>query len=75
MKPAQWPRKVADFERLPFIHAILRGARNGVEGVGILTEYDWLPDGIAADIWDENWILARARWIKEIAPLLKPDKM
>lgn len=67
----QWPWTIAGFEQLSFIDSILRGARDGVDGVGILTRYSWLPDGIdGVDVWGDTWLEARARWIKEIAPLL-----
>jgi len=66
-----WPRDVAGFEQLPFIHSVLRGARDGVDGVGILTDCAWLPEDIdGADAWGDNWIEARSQWIKYVAPLL-----
>jgi hypothetical protein len=71
IKPAPWPRDYERFEALPCIHRILKGARDGVEGVGILTSYDWLPEGVdGTDTWGNTWIEARANWIREIAPLL-----
>jgi hypothetical protein len=86
IKPAPWPRDYARFEALPCIHSILKGARDGVEGVGILTRYDWLPEGVdsgrsstgcqspwvGTDTWGDTWIEARANWIREVAPLLLP---
>lgn len=69
----QWPRSYAGFEALPCIHSILKGAADGVEGVGILTHPEWLPadvDGI--DVWGNTWIEARATWIREIAPMILP---
>jgi hypothetical protein len=67
-----WPRPYACFEAQPFIHSILKGAADGVEGVGILTRHEWLPPDVAdsCDVWGDNWFAARARWIKEVAPLL-----
>jgi len=71
IKVHPWPRDYARFEALPCIRSILKGARDGVEGVGILTSYDWLPEGVdGTDIWGDTWIEARANWIREVAPLL-----
>jgi hypothetical protein len=71
----KWPRDYAGFEALPFIHSILKGAADGVDGVGILTNYEWLPEGIdGTDAWGNTWIEARARWVKEIAPLVLDAK-
>jgi hypothetical protein len=70
----KWPRSYAGFETLPFIHSILKGAADGVEGVGILTNYDWLPEGIdGTDTWGDTWIEARANWIRDVAPRLLPN--
>lgn len=71
MTKQKWPRDYAGFEALPFIHSILKGARDGVDGVGILTNYDWLPEGMdGTDTWGDTWVEARAIWIKNIAPML-----
>jgi hypothetical protein len=66
------PKDYAGFEAQPFIHSILKGAADGVEGVGILTNYEWLPPDMenGADIWGDTWIQARARWCAEIRPYL-----
>jgi hypothetical protein len=70
----KWPRSYAGFETLPFIHSILKGADDGVEGVGILTDYDWLPEDVdGTDTWGDTWIEARAKWIREVAPMLLPN--
>lgn len=67
----KWPRDYAGFEALPCIHSILKGAVDGVVGVGILTSLDWLPEGVdGTDTWGNTWIEARALWIKEVAPML-----
>ena len=66
-----WPRSYAGFEALPCIHSVLKGAADGVDGVGILTNYEWLPEGIdGTDTWGDTWTEARATWIKEVAPNL-----
>jgi hypothetical protein len=76
MTPAtqRYPRSYAGFEALPFIHSILKGAADGVEGVGILTDYDWLPDDVdGTDTWGDTWTEARSKWIRCVAPLLLPQ--
>lgn len=64
-----WPKSYAGFEAMPCIHSILKGAADGCDGVGILSNHSSLPAG-DWDIWGNTWIEARARWIKEVAPHL-----
>jgi len=65
----KWPRSYAGFEALPCIHSVLKGAADGVDGVGILTKPQCLPPG-DWDVWGNTWIEARATWVKEVAPNL-----
>lgn len=70
----RYPRSYAGFEALPFIHSVLKGAVDGVDGVGILTRHEWLPDGTdGTDVWAKNWIEARAQWLRDVAPMLLPE--
>jgi hypothetical protein len=72
---ASTPRDYAGFQAQPFIHSILKGAVDGVEGVGILTDTRWIPSDMegSSDVWGDTWIQARANWIKEVRPYLLSD--